>query len=209
MFVAISFVFFCFSKIDIIKISGWPKVQILSNSWYEILILIIISTGCFLLPILISCFIYLKLICNKKKWFQNRVSLTNEGSFDKNLDVTNPEGSINQELASIVPTQSKREIEVEKNMQKIFELQQEEKCKAQVSSALRALQTNFALFVLLSIIFWSLIFVSKRLSMYISVVGFSVMKAAMPLLTTLLNFRTVQSAVNQYWNYIKQKNCML
>ena len=88
---------------------------------------------------------------------------------------------------------------------KKLELQQEEKCKAQVSSALRALQTNFVLFALLSIIFCSLMFISKRLGMYVSVVGFSVMKAAMPLLTTLVNFRAFQSAANQYWNNIKQK----
>jgi len=41
--------------------------------------------------------------------------------------------------------------------------------------------------------------------MYLSVVGFSVMKAAMPLLTTLANFKIVQSVVNQYWNSLLQK----
>jgi hypothetical protein len=90
-------------------------------------------------------------------------------------------------------------------MEKILELQQEEKCKEQVLSAIKALQTNFVLIVLLSFIFFSLIFVSKRLGMYLSVVGFSVMKAAMPLLTTLANFKIVQSVVNQYWNSLLQK----
>jgi len=141
------------------KISGWPKVQILSKSWQEILILILISICSSLTPISISCFIYLKLICNKKKWFQNKVSSSIEVNIDNILDMTNHESSINHELTSRSSTDRNREFEVEKSMEKILELQQEEKCKEQVLSAIKALQTNFVLIVLLSFIFFSLIFV--------------------------------------------------
>ena len=98
-----------------IKISVWHKIQILSHSWYKIMIIIFISTGCSLLPNLISCFIYLKLICNKKRWFQNKVSFSSKGNFDLHSDATNPEGSIKKEQTSTVSTKAEAKKSVEKN----------------------------------------------------------------------------------------------
>ena len=151
------------------------------------MVFFIITCSCLLLPIFISCSIYLKLICNKKKWFQNEITFKNVENNHESLD--------------------EAENEAEIKMQSILELQQEQKkCQAQILAAERSLHTNLVLGVLFFITFCTLMFVSKSLRVYLTVIIFSVMKAAMPLMTTLANFGTVQSVACQYWDYISQNN---
>ncbi len=192
-------------------ISGWPRVAVLSKSWNEILVFFLIICSSFLLPIFISCLVYLKLICNKKKWFQNEITFKNEENNQEILNETKTDGSLNLEVESnILNIQTEAENENEIKIQKIFELQQEQKkCQAQILAAQRSLQTNLVLGGLFCITFCIVLFVSKGLRVYLTVILFSVMKAAMPLLTTLVNFGTVQSVAGQYWNYVKQKNLYL
>jgi len=192
-------------------ISGWPRVAVLSKSWNEILVFFLIICSSFLLPIFISCLVYLKLICNKKKWFQNEITFKNEENNQEILNETKTDGSLNLEVESnILNIKTEAENENEIKIQKIFELQQEQKkCQAQILAAQRSLQTNLVLGGLFCITFCIVLLVSKSLRVYLTVILFSVMKAAMPLLTTLVNFGTVQSVAGQYWNYVKQKNLYL
>ena len=186
------------------EISGWPKIPVLSKSWNEIMVFFLIICSCLLLPIFISCSIYLKLICNKKKWFQNEITFKSEENNRENLVETKADGSLNVELGSnILNSQIERENEIK--MQKILEMQQEQKkCQAQILAAERSLNTNLVLGLLFCITFTVFLFVSKNLRVYLTVIVFSVMKAALPLLTTLANFGTVQSVASQYWNYIRE-----
>jgi len=126
-------------------ISGWPRVAVLSKSWNEILVFFLIICSSFLLPIFISCLVYLKLICNKKKWFQNEITFKNEENNQEILNKTITDGSLNLEVESnILNIQTEAENEIK--IQKIFELQQEQKkCQAQILAAQRSLQTNLVL----------------------------------------------------------------
>ena len=163
------------------------------------MVFFLIICSCLLLPIFISCSIYLKLICNKKKWFQNEITFKSEENNRENLVETKADGSLNVELGSnILNSQIERENEIK--MQKILEVQQE-----QILAAERSLNTNLVLGLLFCITFTVFLFVSKNLRVYLTVIVFSVMKAALPLLTTLANFGTVQSVSSQYWNYIREK----
>jgi hypothetical protein len=45
--------------------------------------------------------------------------------------------------------------------------------------------------------------VSKQTRVYLYVIIFSTFKAALPLLTTIANFGTVQFVARHYWSYIK------
>ena len=52
---------------------GWPKVKVLAKPVHEILPLIFLIMNSYLLPIIISCTVYVKLISAKKRLFLNEV----------------------------------------------------------------------------------------------------------------------------------------
>ena len=144
------------------------------------------------------------------KWFQNEITFisTEENNHEHSI-VARSCASLNQEQRSDISISSKQETESESKMQKQLEAQlqhqQQEKCRAQILAAERSLQTNLVLVLSFCLLFFIFIFVSKQLRLYFIVVVFSIMKAAMPLMTTLANFGTVQSVANQYCNHLKQK----
>ena len=53
---------------------GWPKVKVLAKPVHEILPAILLALNSFILPIIISCAIYLRLISIKKKLFLNKIN---------------------------------------------------------------------------------------------------------------------------------------
>jgi hypothetical protein len=63
---------------------GWPKVKVLAKPVNEILPAILLALNSFLLPIVISCAIYLKLIFIKGKLFFNKIS-----TFQKTIEQQN------------------------------------------------------------------------------------------------------------------------
>ena len=58
-------------------LSGFPNVPVLALPIEEIWPMLLLELIAFLLPILISCFIYLKLISIKNKLFQNTIEIDN------------------------------------------------------------------------------------------------------------------------------------
>ena len=55
--------------------AGWPKIKILALPLKDMYPIIIFSLNGFILPILVSCVIYLVLICHTKKHFEQSVSV--------------------------------------------------------------------------------------------------------------------------------------
>ena len=53
---------------------GWPKVQILAKPVSEIFPVVLLGLNSYLLPITVSCVIYLKLIGIKRRLFVNSVT---------------------------------------------------------------------------------------------------------------------------------------
>jgi len=80
----------------------------------------------------------------------------------------------------------------------------EEKLKAQILCAKRSLITN--LFCCLLFVFGHamVVLLPTDVRIYISVIIFTTVKGAMPILTTIANFGTVQSVVSQYWEYFRK-----
>jgi hypothetical protein len=123
-------------KLD--EISGWPRVPVLSKSSNEIMVFFLITCICLLLPIFISCSIYLKLICNKNKWFLNEITF--EENNQENIYKNKPDGSTRNSESNKIETGNEME------MQKILDLHTEQKkCQAQILAAERSLLTNLVL----------------------------------------------------------------
>ncbi len=81
----------------------------------------------------------------------------------------------------------------------------EEKIQAQISAAERSLKTNFVVAGLFFSLFGLLIVMPKTAKAYFTIIYFSLLKTALPVLTAIANFGTVQSVVTQYWKYFKGK----
>jgi hypothetical protein len=53
--------------------TGWPKVLVLTLSKDKVVLAFAAILSTFLFPILISCLLYVAMICIKKRQFQNRI----------------------------------------------------------------------------------------------------------------------------------------
>ena len=71
----------------------------------------------------------------------------------------------------------------------------------QLSSAKRSLETNFFLLLAFMSVFVTLIILPKK--EVFSLIAFSTMKGAMPILTTIVNFGTIRSVMAQYKEGLK------
>ena len=59
-------------------VSGWPHIKILALPFKEVIPFVFLVLSSYLLPIIISCVIYLILICKKRKIFENKVENSND-----------------------------------------------------------------------------------------------------------------------------------
>jgi hypothetical protein len=198
----------------------------------------------FLLPILISSIIYLKLIIYRKKMFQNKIGsleTNNAQTFQKQSKtefiskgmseihtisqsdphysddivraVSQPDIFVSDSSIKCEAEISSKSVSVNKGDEnrkateifsiedeKMFEMAEKERTEAQIMAAVRSMKTNlivggsFCLFF-----FVLLVIVPKSLQQFVSVICFSSLRGALPILTTVANFGTVQSVVCQYW----------
>ena len=84
---------------------GWPKVAILTLSREKILLAVITLVSCYLCPLVISCVIYVIIICQKERHFKNNISVASEmemkASNGQNKS-NNPEGEKSEESSNAV-----------------------------------------------------------------------------------------------------------
>jgi len=80
----------------------------------------------------------------------------------------------------------------------------EEKLKAQILCAKRSLITNLFCCLLFIVGHAVVVFLPTDVRIQISVIIFTTVKGAMPILTTISNFGTVQSVIFQYWEYFSK-----
>ncbi len=78
------------------------------------------------------------------------------------------------------------------------------KTSAQLAAAKRSLKTNLVLLSTFVVLITILIFVESSIPNYFTVIVFTLMKSAMPILTTMANFGTVKQVAGQYWNCLKE-----
>ena len=98
----------------------------------------------------------------------------------------------------------RRELEYIEDESKMAQMN-EEKTREQISAAERSLKTNFVVAGVFCLLFGVLVLLSKTAKSYFSVMVFSLVKTALPVLTALANFGTVQSVLSQYWTLIRDK----
>ena len=79
----------------------------------------------------------------------------------------------------------------------------EEKQKAQILCAKRSLMTNLLCCLLFIVGHIMVVLLPTDVRIYISVIIFTTVKGAMPILTTISNFGTVQSVIFQYGQYFQ------
>ena len=63
-------------------LTGWPRETILLKPRSELLFASFICIGCFMLPVLISCGLYLALIKARKKIFINKIGAVNPANVE-------------------------------------------------------------------------------------------------------------------------------
>ena len=172
------------------KFSGFPKVSILSRPWKDILIFFTLFYSGFLFLILISCIICLLLICKKKRLFQNEVAV-----------IQQPENQQNDQNGSASQvSENEQQLEVQARKE------EEEKTMLQILAAERTLKTNGILGIFFAVLFYIILTASKEARVYLQVIISAIIKAALPLLTTIANFGTIQHVVKKYWNYFYPQN---
>jgi hypothetical protein len=81
--------------------------------------------------------------------------------------------------------------------------EKEEKRTAQILSAKRSLTTNLSCVSIFIVGHIIIVLLPKSIRSYFSVIVFTFVKGAMPILTTIANFGTVQFIIAQYCNYLK------
>jgi hypothetical protein len=57
---------------------GFPKIPVFKRPWEELVGFFLLALNSFFLPIVTSCLIYLKLICDNNKFFKNKVTISKE-----------------------------------------------------------------------------------------------------------------------------------
>ena len=148
--------------------------------WKEILTIGILFYSGFLFPILISCVICLLLICKKKRLFHNEVSVN--------------QSEIQNGLVSLI-------FENELQMEMVAKKKEEEKTMLQILAAERTLKTNGIVGIFFAILFFVFMVLSKESRVYFQVILFKIVQAALPLLTTIANFGTIQHVAKNYFTY--------
>jgi hypothetical protein len=98
---------------DFLEPTGWPKEVVISKSKSEVLIGASVLIGGFLLPILLSCVIYLAMICRKRKYLTNKIEVLDDDIIHSenqipgifalaSLNETNPNESLLTDNAEIL-----------------------------------------------------------------------------------------------------------
>ncbi len=81
----------------------------------------------------------------------------------------------------------------------------EEKTEAQILAAKRSLITNLVLIGQSLLIDMTMPLITKDYLGLFIVFCFTILKGALPILTTIANFGTVANVISQYWTYLKHK----
>ncbi len=58
-----------------VKFLGWPKVKVLGKPFHDVFPVVLLVLNSVILPIIISCGIYIKLICVKRRLFLNKIGV--------------------------------------------------------------------------------------------------------------------------------------
>jgi hypothetical protein len=168
----------------------------------DVLPVILLVLNSFLLPILLSCGIYIKLIFKKKKLFENKVEdATTVLHLARQLENQQKENS--STVQDVVGNDHNSKVEVcVQTITKTFENGQkiDEKVMAQVSSAERSMKTNVVLATVFIIVMSFSIFVADQWRNHFYVIVLMSIRALMPILTAIANFGTVKNVALQYWN---------
>jgi hypothetical protein len=81
----------------------------------------------------------------------------------------------------------------------------EKKTEAQILAAKRSLITNLVLIGQSLLIDVTIPLIAPEYLPHVIVFYFTILKGALPILTTIANFGTVANVISQYWAYLKQK----
>ena len=157
----------------------------------ELLTFFILFYSGFLIPILISSAICLHLIYKKKRLFHNEVSFIQQPKNQPHCPnfLTLPISVYEQQL----------EMEAKKK--------EEENRMHQISAAEHSLKTNGFVGLFFAILFCTIMVVSKEARIFFNFIMFAIFKAALPLMTSIANFGTIQYVAKQYWSYFKSHSC--
>jgi hypothetical protein len=83
----------------------------------------------------------------------------------------------------------------------------EEKTDAQILAAKRSLITNLVLIGQSLVTGMAMLLMTTEYLPFFTVFTFTILKGALPILTTIANFGTVANVISQYWAYLKHKIC--
>jgi hypothetical protein len=179
----------------------------------DILPAILLVLNSFLLPILLSCGIYLILIIKKKKLFKNKVeNETPVSNSEERLEQTlkNEQTDNNSTINYVVSNDQNHQVQINiqtiatasenHNINLFSKKKENEKVMAQVSAAERSIKTNLFLGTIFIIAMSCSIFVADQWRNHFYTIVLMSIRGTMPILTAIANFGTVKNVALNYWN---------
>ncbi len=90
--------------------TGWPKVLVITLSRDKVVICLAIIVCSFLCPIFISCFLYVSMICIKKRIFLNRINATtnpldSNRANSQNVEISENENQEERDNSDVIQNQ--------------------------------------------------------------------------------------------------------
>ena len=203
--------------------AGWPKETIVKKSKEHILAGALTAVGSYLLPIILSCGVYSALICRKNRFLKSRVGVqVIEPQVIGNPDVESTSKSLQDQLnlneaESQVEHSGSHSAPAGKDSPRRFPesggrqggepersevARGDEKIVAQVLAAKRSLVTNLGMIVVIGVVdvVMAMPVVPKDFYPFFTVVVFTTLKAAQPIVTTVANFAPIINLLSQYWS---------
>ena len=170
----------------------------METGFRNVVILILSLVSSYLLPIAISCTVYIALLVVKKRIGQNKINVVEQANLEPHDSSDGP---------TFYAVQMQQNETSERNNQPTS--------KEDVSNVLndadaddtRSIETNLVLVVIFVVVYGAFIFMSGKVRQSYSLFAFSTLKGLLPICTTIANFGTVHSVMIQYCQYFKSKFC--
>lgn len=187
----------------------------METGFRNVVILILSLVSSYLLPIAISCTVYIALLVVKKRIGQNKINVVEQANLEPHDSSDGPtfyavQMQQNETSERNNQPTSKEDVSNVLNdadADDILRVQAEERRQAEIRAATRSIETNLVLVVIFVVVYGAFIFMSGKVRQSYSLFAFSTLKGLLPICTTIANFGTVHSVMIQYCQYFKSKFC--
>ena len=179
----------------------------METGFRNVVILILSLVSSYLLPIAISCTVYIALLVVKKRIGQNKINVVEQANLEPHDSSDGPTFYAVQMQQNATSKEDVSNVLNDADADDVLRVQAEERRQAEIRAATRSIETNLVLVVIFVVVYGAFIFMSGKVRQSYSLFAFSTLKGLLPICTTIANFGTVHSVMIQYCQYFKSKFC--